>query len=400
MTTDYNAGLDSSDVVMSYVKEAQWAKTPLAAFQQVRMTGEGFREQKQRARPEEIEPRGYAAHAITQSQSAEGSLNFAFSYGTYDDLLAGLLNGLWSAPVAITGDDIAVAVEGAGFALTSATAGKFASAKAGQFLRLEGFATEGNNGVFRVSAATALKLTLAGTEGMAAEAAGEDIKLSGSVLRNGVEVTSFTFQKQFAAALFLLYRGSYVSEGSLSAQQGDFMTGAFSFLVKDETKGITNASTGPVTPAPQGRVIDTVAGVRNVVVNDTPIEAVTQGIDISVTKNNARQQFGIGSASAQGMARGTIEVSGTFSTYFKNFAMYDLYKSEIDQMVSFTALDNTGAGYVITLPAATLMNPQIVAGGPDSDVVAEFELEGNAGTGVYDGVVLQIDKIPAPTPAP
>lgn len=395
-TTGYNAGLDSSDVIMSYAKEAVWGQKPAVAFQQVRMTGEGFREQKQRARPEEIEPRGFVAHAITQSVSAEGSLNVALSDGTYDDLLAGLVNGEWSAPVAIGGSDIEVTVASGVAALESATAGKFASVKSGQFLRVSGFANAANNGVFRVAAATALKLTLAGDTGMVAAAAGDTVSLAGRNLRNGTAVQTFMFQKQFAPSLFFVYPGSYVSEGQIAAQQGDFCTGSFSFLVKEEQKGVTNASTGAVLPAPQGRVIDTVNGVKNVLMNDAVIEAVTQGITMSITKQNARQQFGIGSASAQGMARGSIELTGSFSTYFKSFDQYDLYKSEQDQMVTFLALDNTGAGYAFTLPAVTLMNPQIVAGGPDTDVVAEFDLEGNAAVGgPFDGVVIQIDRIPA-----
>lgn len=402
MSTNYNAGLDSSDVVLSYGEETNWGVLPAVPFKQVRMTAEGFREQKQRARPEEIEPRGYAQHAITQSVSAEGSLNFAFSVGTYDDMLAGLLNGDWTTTLAITSaaNDIQAAgatpLAGGGMGFKSATAGKFSTVIAGQFIKVFGFTTPANNGVFRVVRATGLEIEVAPGSGIINETpATGTVSIRGACLRNGVAVHSYTFQKQLATALFLLYKGAYISEGSLSAQQGNFMEGSMSFLVKDEAKAITNQSTGAVTQAPTGRVIDTVAGVQNIVVNDTAIAAVTQGIEVNITKNNARQQFGIGSASAQGMARGTLEVSGTMSTYFKDFTMYDLYKAETDQLVSFRALDNTGAGYVITLPAATLMNPQIVAGGPNQDVLAEFELEGNPGTGIYNNVVIQIDRIPA-----
>ena len=98
------------------------------------------------------------------------------------------------------------------------------------------------------------------------------------------------------------------------------------------------------------------------------------------------------------MARGTIDVAGTMSVYFTNFTLYALYKAETDQLITFRALDDLGQGYVFTLPAVTLMNPQVVAGGPDTDVVSEFELEGNGETtsgGPYEGVIMQIDKIDA-----
>ena len=106
----------------------------------------------------------------------------------------------------------------------------------------------------------------------------------------------------------------------------------------------------------------------------------------------------IGSASAVGMGRGTLQVAGTLSMYFANFTLYDNYKNETDLRIAFRLQDSDGAAYIVTLPAVTLMNPQIVAGGPDTDLVSEFELEGNpapASDTVYAGVTIQIDKFPA-----
>jgi len=227
-----------------------------------------------------------------------------------------------------------------------------------------------------------------------ASTAGE-VWIQGSTLRNGVAFRSYYFEKQLAAALFLVYSGSYISDGNLNAQVGGFLEGTFNFLCASETSGTSTAGTGPAVAAPTGRVIDTVAGFSQLEQNDTAIAAVVQGISWTVTKNNARAQYGLGQAEAQGMARGTIDVNGTMSVYFTDFTLYDLYKAETDQIISFAALDDLGEGYVFTLPGVTLMNPQVVAGGPDTDVVSEFELEGNEGSGIYAGVIFQIDKITA-----
>jgi len=101
MSTGFNAGLDSSDTVLSYGVETVWGTLPTVAFQAVRMTAEGFSESKTRGRPAEIKADGQAAHAITQSVESTGSLNFAFSFFTYDDLLEGWVNGTWGAELAI-----------------------------------------------------------------------------------------------------------------------------------------------------------------------------------------------------------------------------------------------------------------------------------------------------------
>jgi hypothetical protein len=177
------------------------------------------------------------------------------------------------------------------------------------------------------------------------------------------------------------------------------MEGSFDFFAAQEAKGTTTLSTGGTpTAAPTGNVIDTVAGFSKLEVGGAAIAAVAQGIDLTFAKEGARGQYGLGSAAAQGMARGTLTVSGTLSIYFTDFTLYDLYKNETDSLVSFAAIDQAGDGYIFTLPAATLMNPSIVAGGPDTDVVSEFELEGNpapASDTLYSGVTVQIDKIPA-----
>ena len=412
MSTGFNAGIDSSDVIVRYGEEVVWNTVPAVAFQEIRLTGESLSEQKTRTRPEEIKADGFVSHALTTQVQASGGINFALSYGTYDDLLASLLNSSFSTAlsiqsVATTG--IITAYDGGTTALPNLTGAGFAFGDdqgdvivAGQWIRASGFG-DATDGLYRVTAVdtTNNEVQVSQTAGNGANivdqsaSTGSEVNIQGSYVRNGVEFRSFSLEKQLSATLFLFYGGSYISDGNLNAQVGGFLEGTFNFLCASEAKGTSTNSTGGPTAAPTGRVIDTVAGFSQLEVNDTAIAAVVQGINWTVTKNNARGQYGLGSPDAQGMARGTIDVSGSMSVYFTDFTLYDLYKNETDQVISFAALDNTGAGYIFTLPGVTLMNPTVVAGGPDTDIVSEFELEGNGGTGTYDGVIMQIDKIPA-----
>ena len=194
---------------------------------------------------------------------------------------------------------------------------------------------------------------------------------------NGVAVRSFFIEKKLAAALYLRYAGCYVTGWTLNAAVGGFVEGSFNLMAKSEVKATASGSTGAVVAAPTGRVMNTVSGVANIEINGAPITSPAQSIQLNVTKQNARSQFAIGTADAQGIGRGTIDVSGTIQLYFEDFTMYDLYKAETDVVVEFDITDDQGDGYHINLPAVTLMNPSIVAGGPDTDVLAEFQLEGN-----------------------
>jgi hypothetical protein len=98
-----------------------------------------------------------------------------------------------------------------------------------------------------------------------------------------------------------------------------------------------------------------------------------------VTKSNARQQFGVGNSAAQGFGRGTIGVGGKLDVYFKDFSTYLLYANETPNMFAVHLTDPTAPAsrYILTLPSITVMNPQITAGGPDTDLMANFTLEGN-----------------------
>jgi hypothetical protein len=390
-----------------------WNTVPAIAFQEIRLTGESLSEQKTRTRPEEIKADGFVSHALTTQVQASGGINFALSYGTYDDMLASLLNSSFSSDLAITsvattgvitvydgGTTPLPNLGGAGFATNDTSL--FDNVVAGQWIRVSGYANA-NDGLYRVTAVDTVndEIQVSQTAGNGANmvdadaSTGAEVNIQGSYVRNGVEFRSFYIEKQLSASLFLFYSGSYISDGNLNAQVGGFLEGTFNFLSASETSGTSTAGTGGPVAAPTGRVIDTVAGFSQLEVNDTAISAVVQGISWTVTKNNARAQYGLGQADAQGMARGTIDVSGTMSVYFTDFTLYALYKNETDQIISFAALDNNGEGYIFTLPGVTLMNPTVVAGGPDTDVVSEFELEGNEGSGVYAGVIMQIDKIPA-----
>lgn len=411
MSTGFNAGIDSSDVIVRYGEEVTWNTVPAVAFQEIRLTGESLSEQKTRTRPEEIKADGFVSHALTTQVQASGGINFALSYGTYDDLLAGLLNSTFSADLAITSVATTAIITsslslpnltGQGFSTNNTSL--FDSVVAGQWIRVSGFTASAgaSNGLYRVTAVDAAndEIQVSATAGngpnqVADASTGSEVNIQGSYVRNGVAFRSFYIEKQLSATLFLYYAGSYISGGTLNAQVGGFLEGSFDFLSASETNGTSTQSTGGPTAAPTGQVIDTVAGFQQLEVNDTAIAAVVQGISWTVTKNNARAQYGLGQAAAQGMARGTIDVSGTMSVYFTDFTLYTDYKNETDRIVSFAALDNLGNGYIFTLPGVTLMNPQVVAGGPDTDIVSEFELEGNEGSGVYAGVIMQIDKIPA-----
>ncbi len=93
------------------------------------------------------------------------------------------------------------------------------------------------------------------------------------------------------------------------------------------------------------------------------------------------------------MRPGTFNANGKVRTFFRDFTLYTRFKNETAGRMSFRTEDNTGAGYVVEIPTATIMNPQIVAGGRGQAVMAEFTLEANPDATLTS--MVQISRYPA-----
>jgi hypothetical protein len=234
--------------------------------------------------------------------------------------------------------------------------------------------------------------------------------IKGSMLRNGTTFQSFTFLKQLSALLNLQYAGAFPTGGSLDVGTGDYLKGTLAFLNKSEVSANDMAAftTPTFAPAPTGTIIDSIKGIgpvwRGVDTGTTPgipalIAGFVQKIGIKWNKEGSAAQYAMGTKAAVGMRGGKQLISGTLSTYFKDFTLFSQYTNETAGPISFYALDGDDAlaaskGYVITICNATIMNPKVVCGGPGQDVMADFEIEGNpdiSSTQIFGGKTIQID---------
>lgn len=414
-TTGYQAALDSNDVIMSYVPESTWGTTPTTpSFKKIRLDSEGFSGTKSRTRPNEIDPSGQASAAITTKEESTGSLNFSVSAGTHNDLLAASLGSAFATAVSYSGSDVAITAASGSTCTLTATAGAFTTTNLlikGQFIKLYAAGSPTQCGIARILTVAAAQLTLdccswvpvitvAGTMGACT--------IKGSVLRNGITFDSFTFEKQLSAALFLRYAGSFCTGGSLDVGVGDYLKGTLAFLNKSEVSATSGIAGATYAAAPTGTIVDSIKGIgtvwRGVDTGTTPgipaaFAAIVQKIGVKWNKEGAATQNGIGSAAALGMRSGKQLITGSLSSYFKDFALYTQYTAEQAGPISFYAIDglptaSATKGYVITFCNATIMNPKIVAGGPGQDIMADFEIEGNpdiSSTSIFGGKTLQID---------
>lgn len=396
-TTGYQAGFETDDLALSYLAESVWATTPAAQFQRIRLIGEALSGAKNRTRPPELVPNEEVAQAITTQETAGGTINFGLSYGTYDDFIAGALGADWQAPQAINGvaGDITITnLSATSATLSSVTANKFLNLFVGQWIRLLGFSNAANNAFFRVSAkASNQSVTLTSLAATVTETpSGTNAKVRGSTITNGTIFKSFSIQKQMGPSVYFRYPGSVITGLTIGGEVGGFMTGQFNVLSQIETKATADWSTGAVLAAPTGSVNDTVPGFGGVYLNEVALSAGVSSFNLTLTRARAAAQYAMGNAAAAGMVRGALEVSGTLGMFFRSHAEYDLFKSEAAGRISAITRDQAGNAYVITLPTANLMNPQITAGETGTSVMARFTIEGNPAAA---GGTVQFDRLPA-----
>ncbi|WP_419900649.1 phage tail tube protein [Roseomonas sp. USHLN139] len=394
-TNGYQAAVESNDVEISFAKEVTYGVLPSVAFQKIRTTGESFATSNERARPAELNARGEVQAAVTQRVTAGGQLNFALSFGTYDDWLAALLNGDWQAAVAINGIGGDITITAGTNKLTSTLGTKFQAISAGQWIRLGGFTNAANNGIYRVASKASgsdLTLTPIGLPFVTETPAGTAAKVRASTLMNGVAVTTLYVQRKMAADMFFREPGTYLSAGQLSGGTGQFLNGSFTGQSKDEVSATAEASTGAAAEAPTGAVHDSVDGFGGFCIDGALWGDDVDQFSLSLTKTGAAQTYAMGSPAAKGQVRGLLEAGGSVSMLFDSLNAYERFKAGTKGALSFILYDDARNAYVITLENATLQNPRVNAGGPSTSVMAQFDLEGNPRAGV--GGTVRIDRLP------
>ena len=393
-TAGYAAGLPVDGTQWSYAIETNWGELPVAQFRELRSTSSGMRGSKTRQRPNEIRRGRDSTAAITTQETAGGPLAFALSYGTYDDLLASVLGGDWSPTLTLAGVAGDISAVAAGNQITSTTVGKFTDVRVGQWIRTLGFSTPGNNALLYVQQKQDNQtLNVTGATLASETPAGTAAQIRGSQVANGAMFQSVFMQHLLGPGLYFLYPGTYPSAFTLTGGVGQFLNGSFTLASKRELSATGSASTGPIIPAPSGRVHDSVGAFKGIYLDGNPFPAFVSSFTINLSNEGAAPQYAMGDSAAVGMLPGTHLGGGQIETYFSDLVLYQRFLSEALGSIAFATADPDGNTYIITLPAATVMNPDRTISGPATAIMARFDLEG--GPHPTLGSTVTIDRLPA-----
>jgi hypothetical protein len=147
---------DTSRVALRLVEETSWGETPALPMRALRARQQSLDFNLRHVASEEFRDDRQVADVARVDAGAAGTIGMELSFGAPDPLFEAGLFGRF-VPVAHLSAAAATATSSYGVA---AGGGAFAE---GHLLRGAGFAAAGNNGLHRVSAATASAVTVAGT---------------------------------------------------------------------------------------------------------------------------------------------------------------------------------------------------------------------------------------------
>ena len=173
--------------------------------------------------------------------TASGSIEAEYSFGTYDDFIAAAMESNWSTAVTKTAITLSASATDNSF---NDSASGFVSAgfAVGDIVQGVGWTNAANNGLFRITALTAGKMTVTGAARLVTEAAGSSRTVKRPLyLTVGKTMKSFTFEERYAslipssgaAAVGMRHVGQVVNGMSLKVGTESLVGLSFSLMGRD-----------------------------------------------------------------------------------------------------------------------------------------------------------------------
>lgn len=383
---------DTSNAAIAIAKEVTYAVNPATGAVYARFTSDTLAHETESKSSEEVtgdrNPRGL----IRTNISARGDLNFEFSDNNFDLLLGGALTSTFSSPLAVTNADVTISGASGGQFSLSSTSSPFTSVVVGQWIRLEGFATNGTIYCRVIAKADADNLTAQGTrdDGTAVtnEVAASGIDVDGEHMKLGTTKTFFTIEREWLDVnVFDLFTGMAVGAASLTITPGDFISGRFSFLGAKQ-QVFTSSQIGSITAAGGERVLNAVDNVDAVMEGVFTSESTFCFSEISFDiDNRLRAQNCIGTLGASGVGLGVAEITGTLKAFLEDETLLSKFVDYQASKLSFRLLDSDGNVMIFTFPQLKFATGTDFITGNAADGIVELTWTAEKENGISNSAI-------------
>ena len=360
---------DANRVGLLYRKMASFDTVGVGTTYDLRYTSESLKQTTDSASSDEIRSDRQRSDLIRTDVRAEGDVNLELSYNEYDEFFeAALQSAPWSSS-----DTAMATAEAVTFTSASKTIDKDGGAwdnlpKVGDLIKVSGSSTaDGVYTVVTVPDATSVTVKEAFTLNV-----GESgiTVVKGELIKNGTTEAFFELQKDYNGLSPILYdyfKNMVVDTLNLTIEPGSILTGSFGFM------GSTASSEDILSTGTAGTVYPITNAVDNVPVVSEAQASITGVTQISLSvSNNTRARSEIGRLGSAEPGSGTIDVTGTLQMYLASDDQIDKYLDWTTTSLCFAVRDNDGNGYTFCLPEVKFTDGQRLAGGINTDVIAEL----------------------------
>jgi hypothetical protein len=371
---------NADEMQLSYAEESAFGTAPTGAYEVLRYTSESLAAVTRSEPSNEIRSDRQVVDLVRLGLNVAGEVNFELSYGGQDAWLAyALESAAWSAGESITGGTFSV--NGTTGTIThDASGGGFANTVAGEWITCSGFAQGANNTVFKVLSVTDDdNIVVAGAAAMVTESTASATIERMPQIVNGVTANSVTGEKYISdvASEFVLEKGLMVDSLRLAGEAGAKITGTFGCLGKIEESASSSPGSGynAAATAAVMNAVDHVTGILE------GVPAVNQANTFSAMAfeinllNNLRQREEIGTLGPTSIGEGKCAVTGTLRAYFTSKTIMDKYRNWTASALAILMLDAAGNRYVVDLPEIRYGDGKQVAGGENTDIIADLSFQ-------------------------
>ncbi len=398
-TETFTAGTNVFDAATLGTTTAGVGTTTL---EQLRLTSESLVQDTDTAQSQEIRDDRQINDILRTNIAASGDIGFELSFLGQETLMkAALFAQDFSSSVTDVTADTGIEADGTLNEYRGAL-NEFSNYSVGEWVRVTGFANAANNGYAKIIAITTTSNAddTIQVEGLSlvTEAAGASVNIHqmGSIV-NGTVQKSFSIEKRFTDVndTVQAYRGMHVSTFDLTAAVEAIITGSFGFVGKNATAENFPIGSG-YTPAPTKDIMTAVDDVLQVIEDGTldaqgNKDCATQ-ISFSID-NNLRARACIGVLGAISVGVGSFNVSGTIQRYFESNDQMEKYLNFDRTSLAFVLRDGEGNAYVIEFPSIKFTAGASVAGGQNTDIIADLTWEAHRDS--VDGYTMKIAKLAA-----
>ncbi len=398
MATSAPSSAQADLIQMYYAEEATYGtREPTGPYVDLRFTSESLQKTTESVVSSEIRSDRQNVDVIRTGIGAGGDINFELSYATYDDYFRWALMdaaaGLpWSGLVVYAAAQTDIAATAATDLFTR-TADFDAAIQLNTWIKVSGFVTAANNGIFKILSSADIKnITIAQTGVLVDEAVTPAVTVTGaSQIVNGTTFWSHSLQKKYTdlTNIFEDFTSLSVNTMALNVPVDGIVTGTFGMIGQTAASGSVPYDVAPAA----ANTNEVMAAVEDVLKIEESAAAYGSMAFTLNLNNNLRQRQEIGTLGAISVGAGSIEVTGNVQAYFATVAAMDRYLNFTSSNIAIIFQDSVGNNYVIDVPEVLYTDGKRVAGGRNTDIIAD--LSWTAKRDPTEGITIRMAKFTA-----